>query len=298
MATMTKAQRARSVYEIVFALFTLLVGVLLVVQVWTIYFSADSKPFSVASISTHFNQIQGFIWAWFGGLFVNIAWGIALPVVEKKGKYVDYETQLKKMRSRLPDNGKYALKDEKYSWVRRALMIACGVIVAAGLVVCGYYLIGGYQPKMTEKFFAEHDGAAERLLKILPWLGGALLILIGAAAYDTFLASKEISVVKQFVATEAKAKHGKGAGFKDGLQGAEKEEYERVCAKVSARREKKKAREASAETQKRQQRILWIVRGVLACIGITLFIVGICNGGMTDVFEKAKNICTQCIGLG
>ena len=151
---------------------------------------------------------------------------------------------------------------------------------------------------MAEKFFAEHNGAAERLLKTLPWIGGVLLILVGAAAYDTFLASKETAVVKQFIATEAKAKQGKGVGVKDGLQGAEKQEYERVCAEVSARREKRKAREENEEAKSRQKRMVWIARGVLACVGLTLFIIGICNGGMTDVFEKAKNICTQCIGLG
>ena len=299
METKTKAQRIRSIYAIVYALFTVFVGFLLIKQVWTIYFSAESKPFSVASISAHFHQIQGFVWAWLAGLVVNAGWGIFVPDTEKKSKYVDYAAQMQKLCSRLPDGGKYALKGKKYPIIRYILWAACGAVILVGIAVCGYYLGSFYTPQMSAKFFAENDGAAERLLKILPWLGGVLLILVGAAIYDTFLLSKEVALVKQFVATEAKAKQGKGEGVKDGFKTDEEvAAYERACAKVSARRAKKQKEDDNEELQRHKRIAVWVARGILLCIGVTLFIVGICNGGMTDVFEKAKNICTQCIGLG
>ena len=135
MATMTKAQRVRTIYAAVFGLFTVLVGVLLIKQVWTIYFSAESKAFSVVSISAHFKQIQGFVWAWLGGLLINVVWGIVLPDVEKKSKYVDYQAQLNKLRTRLPDAGKCLLNSEKSTWLRRILMWVCGVAIVAGIIV-------------------------------------------------------------------------------------------------------------------------------------------------------------------
>ena len=51
---------------------------------------------------------------------------------------------------------------------------------------------------------------------------------------------------------------------------------------------------AGLETDRAQN----ITRIVLAVGGIVLVIVGICNGGMAAILEKAINICTQCIGLG
>ena len=41
-----------------------------------------------------------------------------------------------------------------------------------------------------------------------------------------------------------------------------------------------------------------VSRITLAVIGVLLVIVGVGNGGMADVLEKAVQICTQCIGLG
>ena len=41
-----------------------------------------------------------------------------------------------------------------------------------------------------------------------------------------------------------------------------------------------------------------ITRIVLAVCGVALVVVGIFNGGMASILEKAINICTQCIGLG
>ncbi len=41
-----------------------------------------------------------------------------------------------------------------------------------------------------------------------------------------------------------------------------------------------------------------IVRLCLLALAIVLIVPGIINGGLYDVFVKAVNICTECIGLG
>ena len=45
-------------------------------------------------------------------------------------------------------------------------------------------------------------------------------------------------------------------------------------------------------------RRIWIIRGVIAAVAIGFVLVGIFNGGMNDVLQKAIRICTECIGLG
>ena len=43
---------------------------------------------------------------------------------------------------------------------------------------------------------------------------------------------------------------------------------------------------------------IMIARICLLVLGVAFIIWGILNGGMHDVFVKAINICTECIGLG
>lgn len=86
-------------------------------------------------------------------------------------------------------------------------------------------------------------------------------------------------------------------------QKRKEEKYRLACEKASRKRAAEKARadkkKASAEKHaKRNNAILWGVRGALLGIGIFCIVQGIMGGGMEAVLEKAINICTQCIGLG
>lgn len=40
------------------------------------------------------------------------------------------------------------------------------------------------------------------------------------------------------------------------------------------------------------------LRAALWIVALALIVAGIANGGLRDVLYKAKNICTECIGLG
>lgn len=51
----------------------------------------------------------------------------------------------------------------------------------------------------------------------------------------------------------------------------------------------------NAETSKRG---IFITQCIIVTIAVTFIIIGVFNGGMADVLQKAVNICTECIGLG
>lgn len=45
-------------------------------------------------------------------------------------------------------------------------------------------------------------------------------------------------------------------------------------------------------------RVKNIIRGVIFVISITFILLGYNNGEQNKIFEKAKNICLECIGIG
>ncbi len=44
-----------------------------------------------------------------------------------------------------------------------------------------------------------------------------------------------------------------------------------------------------------RKKVLW---AALAVIGVLLVVLGILNGGASDVLAKAVKICSECIGIG
>ena len=291
-------QRARVIYGIVFSVFTVFVGALFIWQVWAIYRSAESKPFSVDSISAHFKQIQVFVWLWVATLIGNLLFGILYPDQKKKSGFIDLDAQVQKMRARLPDSGKFVLKNKTYPLIRK-IVFSCGcAVLLAVIIASAYFLSAAYTPTLSSKFFAESNGAAERLLCLFAWVCFGAILLAVAAVIDNVLVKKELALLKDSVAMEAKAKQGKGGGIKENLTAEELKAYNQVCVEVAEERKNKKVRREDLAADKNKKLAVWIARGVLACAAVVLLIVGIANGGMADVLEKAKNICTQCIGLG
>jgi hypothetical protein len=64
------------------------------------------------------------------------------------------------------------------------------------------------------------------------------------------------------------------------------------------RREKIRFEKQQGRRPKKLGWLVWTLRIGLCAAAVVLILIGISNGGMVDVYEKAKNICTQCIGLG
>lgn len=54
----------------------------------------------------------------------------------------------------------------------------------------------------------------------------------------------------------------------------------------------------SKPVSKDNTKAVWIIRGVIIIVAVVFVVLGIINGGMADVLEKAIKICTECIGLG
>lgn len=61
---------------------------------------------------------------------------------------------------------------------------------------------------------------------------------------------------------------------------------------------KERGQEPGTEAGSSDQKKLRLARAVLFVIAAVFIVAGIMNGSMEDVFIKAVNICSECIGLG
>jgi len=46
------------------------------------------------------------------------------------------------------------------------------------------------------------------------------------------------------------------------------------------------------------KKLIFILQIAILCTAVVLIVLGINNGGVADVLEKAKKVCSECIGLG
>ena len=52
------------------------------------------------------------------------------------------------------------------------------------------------------------------------------------------------------------------------------------------------------ETKDRKPALVNLARASIITVAVVFIVLGIFNGGMSDVLGKAVRICTECIGLG
>lgn len=275
--TENRGRKIRFIYGVVFAALTLVVGALFIAQAWSIYFSADSAPYTTKSISEHFSKIAIPVWLWIVALVGNIALAFVFPETEARpAPYIELNTTTAKLQRRVPETElREVRKDETYRFVLGAVSALLSAVSAVGCLVLLYDK--SYTPWASSDFFTQHGGVADRLVRCTPWLLGAFIVCIVVTVLLENSKKRQIARLKTVIAENAK----KGVKAEQKPQKPTLEE--RLYHKFPFLKSPK---------------LIFGVRIGLCVAGIALFAFGIYNGGMTDVYEKAKNICTQCIGLG
>ncbi|MBQ8323468.1 MAG: hypothetical protein IJX91_05830 [Clostridia bacterium] len=275
--TESRKNTVRRIYSVCLAVWTAVVGVAFIVQIYSIYFSADK--YTVQNISAHFQEIAVLFWLWIAGGIGGGILGWTFPQNKEKPKaYIETQAVLEKLKRRLPANGDDLSFVKKEKNIRLTLRIASAAACLIALVVSLTILLDkSYAPRFGSAFFTSHYGAADRLLRVFPWVLGAMLACIGTGIVSKYSYIRETDGVKKAIAENAKA----------GIKTESGEKRLTLSEKLAAK---------CAFMQTKGWKIG--VRAALGVLGVVLVIVGISNGGMRDVLMKAINICTQCIGLG
>ena len=286
----------KRIYAICLALLTLLTGILFIVQVFSIYRSAESQPYTVERISAHFWAIAPVFFAW---LLAVVAGGViwtAIPDAPERPKaYIELKTTLEKFEKRLP-LGEIPPQAKRLRAIRTVVWcvsLACCIVSA--IVSFTVLTDKSYTPRFQTEFFTAHGGAADRLVRILPWILAGFFALVFASVFAFHSEKKQIGIVKTAVAERVK-KTAKETGEVATLSKTQTA----LSASVKAETQGEKKARSLLEKYPFLQSKWWGIglKIAIGALGVALVVVGIFNGGMEDVLLKAVKICTQCIGLG
>ena len=311
-----KGAKLRYIYGIFLALFSVFIGVLFIIQTWSIYRSAPQSPYTAESISAHFNQIALPVWLWVAALVGNILLSIAFPEREKRPKaYVDMIFALSKAKKSISLDEelreKTAWKGRRESAFRNAVGVVCTLLMLLATAVGLLALLGiYYRPLLKTEFFFAHDRVADKLVQCVILSVVALLIACLAAGLRNNSRKREHAYYQRTKAQVLKERKKRQGGSRwsaviDKVVGAlflgEKttgEELDREAEKALAKPQNNPKKPAPKKSEKGKTVGVWSLRVAIFALAVCLLVVGVQNGGMREVFLKAINICTQCIGLG
>ena len=277
------AKRIRTVYGIILALLLLTVGILFIVSCIDIYHSGD-RPFSTESIGAHFRAIAlpfylCVIWAVGGGVLALI-----LPEERTKQKgSIPPAVTLSRLSKKLDMESCPESLAKSIRLQRRLRAIFSGVTV-------GLYLTGAVRSllyALNKNNFPAAEGQfnAEILrgtLQIALYLVPPFLYSIVISFLNHFSRKREIALTKEAIAQRLTSSE----------QGQVTDHATDSCSRTCP------IKRASAFFTKHKRVAITVIRCAVLAIGVLFVLLGIFNGGMSDVVQKAIKICTECIGLG
>ncbi len=286
--TQEKGEKIRFIYGISLAVFSVLVGVLFIMQTWRIYLSAEQSPYSPEMISKMFGQIAIPVFLWIAAAIGGGVLACLFPEEKQRPKaYVDVRTALKRTEKRLPTSSEYISKihavKSKEEEIRKWLVIDCTVLFCGVIFLCFAVLFDlFYLPIIERAFFVAHDHLVDRLFQMATLLM-VVFTLVGFCGI--WLDNSRKRQQKRYVEILSSAK---GKPKAEGTV-LEKSKWAKFVEKINF---------LEKISKENKEKTVFGVRIALGVIGATFVVWGIANGGMKDVLLKAINICTQCIGLG
>ena len=283
-----KKQKISQIYGIVFSVLTVVVGAVIILQLWGIYKSAPRKAFTRAKVAESLREIAPILWAWAIALIGNIVLGVLAQTQPKLKGGASSEISLARWRERVSGEN----KEVRALQIMRCVVYAVGgiLIAAACIVAVSYLLDANYQPRFQANIFVIHNAAADRIVAMLPWAAAAITVGLLMSYIGEYTRNKQIALLKAQYASELKAqKEGKDEKVENPVAPAQKSQKQTLKTRWETFK--------SAHPMRFKNGLLYVRIG-LCLAAVVLIILGVEWGGMDLVYEKARSICQQCIGLG
>ncbi len=251
------------IYGILQSVLLLICGACLIVACLDIY-NGGSGTFSREAVTTQFDRILLPVILCLGGVIVGCILTLLLPREPKKVKGGMMPSDaIRRLSARVdwgscPADVIAARKKERV--FRLILRIMAGAVCVAVAIPSVLYLLNLSHFDDIGNGLTEDIVAAMKLVLPAAAVGLSAWIVVTFACH--FSDKRELAVLKD--ALKAAPLKGK----------------------------------ASVNSKEGGAYGVWIVRGAVLLVSVVLIVLGIVNGGMEDVLQKAIRICTECIGLG
>lgn len=260
-------RRLRIGYGIFLSALTAAVAVMLIAEAADIYYAHGAYTREI--VGQKLLAVIGPAVLWLAAAVVGFVLSVRFPMQKEKPK-ADRRLALRRLRGKIPQGTgeEFLHAQEVYrrgEGIRFALWGVASAFSAASAVATIVYL-------SDIAHFPAQDvtGDVLALLRLLlPLTAVAFALFSLAAVYEICTERRDLSRVKELLVL------GKGSPAKE-----------------------RNAMLTRAETALTSAPVLLAVRCGVLVLGVTLFAIGIANGGAGDVLTKAINICTECIGLG
>ncbi len=269
-----KAQRIRYFYGVFISAFTAVLGVLFVAVAVGILSDGNwaQGAYTRDLVAERLFPVSIVFYFWVAAIVAGFVLSLVYPVKDKPVKIPQEGATLKRLSARIPlgSGEKYdaemkLLRDERCN--RLIVYIVCAAVCFACAVASAVYLL---QPT-NFKGLAANEAMFRMMFWVLPCVAVALLSCVWATLYQRDSQKREISAIKRLIAS-----------YKDNP----------VIIKTP-----NAVIDAVRKFFTNKYTVI-VVRAGVAVIAVTFIILGVFNGGARDVFIKAINICTECIGLG
>ncbi len=257
----TKQEKIRKIYGICLIALTALLGVGFAVQALLLYLGGG---YTQEGVERALTQMLLPVCLWAAAVIAGVVVYALFPATEKKPKVgKNLSKQLTSLSARLPEE---AWADGKKRFHRKSVILwsVCGGVCAALFFFPICYLLNGENFNYTDTN-TEMINAA---IHTFPFVGVAFAVVVVAYLLQQSFLRSALAEVKKLTVEAAKA------GTLTAPQGA-----------------------AVKETWLDKPKTLWIIRGVLFAGALFLLVFGIANGGLNEVFKKAAELCTECVGL-
>lgn len=249
------------IYGSALSVMLIIAGVLLMTACVNIYRIGD-RPFTAENISAEFAKIAVVIQITVAMVVVGAVLAVVLPQKKNKPRAAVDKKALLERLSRAIDpaeiTGETAEKLKKQKKLCKNLRATAIILIIAAAIPALLFSFN------FNNFSADYNASViTACALILP----LTLLSMGIAVAYAFIEAASINYQLTLVKAEIK---------KSG-------------AKISA---------SSDEKKSISHKTVMIVRISIAAVALIFIVLGIFNGGVSDVLSKAINICTECIGLG
>lgn len=270
----TKVRKIRSGYSIGFSVLTGIVGILLIAMVCDIFFRIGA--YSRETVIEHLIWISAPLALWIAAAIGGFVVWKLFPEPAKRNLGQNTLYTLYRLRRRMPVSAEGDLIETaaavaKQEKLRKIVWWTCAGLCTAFAAVGLAYLLDFSHFPLDENGRYINREILRMVLCVFPWVVAAFLLCIGGVVFESRSIKAEIPHLRQLVARGTR------------IEAPAPNRFVTVMRKLFG------GDDAIA---------LWTERGVLFVVGVVFVVLGAMNGGVGDLFDKAVNICTECIGLG